>query len=294
MDCLSYFSNSDFIQLQDCFIPDVDMIIPETDTFFFQAQPQHQPHQPLHHDDEALSPSLFGFDYLDDPFFEPFLPPQETYLSNPKTEVFNESHDLDSFFPTPKHQKLINSSFHFNNTHDPLFPAPNPNLFDSYVAEASKFSEFRVPDFSPAFKVGWSDQNDTKKRELSSQSIAARKRRRKITEKTQDLGKLIPGSQKHNTAEMFQAAAKYVKFLQAQVGILQLRQTKMQTHESAKVEREMRFLLASQEIQEKLSTEEVCVVPREMVQVLKAEECILRNPKISRDINKLLSTNLMN
>jgi len=56
----------------------------------------------------------------------------------------------------------------------------------------------------------------------------------------------------------------------------------------------MQFLLGSQEIQEKLSTEEVCVVPREMVQVLKAEECILTNPKISRDINKLLSTNLMN
>lgn len=56
----------------------------------------------------------------------------------------------------------------------------------------------------------------------------------------------------------------------------------------------MQFLLGSQEIQEKLSTEEVCVVPSGMVQVLKTEECILRNPKISRDINKLLSTDLTN
>ncbi|CAE5958921.1 unnamed protein product [Arabidopsis arenosa] len=288
MDCLSYFSNSDVIQLQDCFIPDVDMIIPENDTFFFQEQLQHQP---LYHD-EALSPSLFGFDHFDH-FYEPFLPPQEIFLPSPKTQVFNESQDLDSFFHTPKHQNLINSSFHFN-THDPFSPSPNSNLCDSYITEAATISEFRVPDFSSTFKVGWTEQGDTKKRELSAQSIAARKRRRRITEKTQELAKLIPGSQKHNTAEMFHAAAKYVKFLQAQIEILQMKQSKIQTRDSSKVGREMQFLLASQEIQEKLSTEEVCLVPREMVQVLKAAECILRNPKISRDINKLLSTNLMN
>lgn len=57
---------------------------------------------------------------------------------------------------------------------------------------------------------------------LSAQSVAARLRRRKITEKTQELGKLIPGGQKMNTAEMFQAASKYIKFLQAQVGMLEL------------------------------------------------------------------------
>lgn len=199
------------------------MIIPETDTFFFQPQLQHQPL----HQDEALSPSLFGYDQLD-PFYEPFLPPQETFFPNPKTEVvFNESQDLDSFFHTPKHQKLVNSSFHFN-THASLLPSPKPNPLDSYITEASNFSEFRVPDFTPDFKVGWSDQDNTKKPELSSQSIAARKRRRRITEKTQELGKLIPGSQKHNTAEMFQAAAKYVKFMQAQIEILQLKQIKMQ------------------------------------------------------------------
>jgi hypothetical protein len=49
-----------------------------------------------------------------------------------------------------------------------------------------------------------------------------RERRRKITEKTRELGKFIPGGHKMNTAEMFQAASKYVKFLQAQIGILEL------------------------------------------------------------------------
>ncbi|MCL7040039.1 hypothetical protein MKW94_007848, partial [Papaver nudicaule] len=55
---------------------------------------------------------------------------------------------------------------------------------------------------------------------LSTQSVAARERRRKISEKTQQLGRLIPGASKMNTAEMFHAAYKYIKFLQAQIGIL--------------------------------------------------------------------------
>lgn len=57
---------------------------------------------------------------------------------------------------------------------------------------------------------------------LSAQTVAARARRKRISEKTQELGRLIPGGNKMNTAEMFQAAYKYVKFLQAQVGILGL------------------------------------------------------------------------
>lgn len=57
---------------------------------------------------------------------------------------------------------------------------------------------------------------------LSTQSLAARQRRRKITQKTIELGKLVPGGRKMNTAEMLQAAYKYVKYLQAQVGILEL------------------------------------------------------------------------
>lgn len=57
---------------------------------------------------------------------------------------------------------------------------------------------------------------------LSAASMAARVRRRKISEKTMELGKMVPGGYKMNTAEMFQAAFKYVKFLQAQIGVLKL------------------------------------------------------------------------
>lgn len=230
MDCLSHFFNWDPpIQLQDCFIPDLDMIIPETNSFFSKTQPQLQFHQPLFQE-EAPSQTLLELQHIDS-FCDQFLPSQEICLSYPKTETFDETHDLDSFLHSSKRQKLVNSSYH-SNTHS-HFPSPNSNFFDPYndldfVPEASIFPKFQVPDFSLPFTVGRRDQGDTKKPTLSSQSIAARERRRGIAEKTHELGKLIPGGQKLNTAEMFQAAAKYVKFLQSQVGILQMMQTTKQ------------------------------------------------------------------
>nr|AAC12822.1 hypothetical protein [Arabidopsis thaliana] len=266
----------------------MDMIIPETDSFFFQSQPQLEFHQPLFQE-EAPSQTHF------DPFCDQFLSPQEIFLPNPKNEIFNETHDLDFFLPTPKRQRLVNSSYNCNTQNH--FQSRNPNFFDpfgdtDFVPESCTFQEFRVPDFSLAFKVGRGDQDDSKKPTLSSQSIAARGRRRRIAEKTHELGKLIPGGNKLNTAEMFQAAAKYVKFLQSQVGILQLMQTTKKG--SSNVQMETQYLLESQAIQEKLSTEEVCLVPCEMVQDLTTEETICRTPNISREINKLLSKHLAN
>ncbi|KAL4559937.1 hypothetical protein LXL04_032083 [Taraxacum kok-saghyz] len=87
---------------------------------------------------------------------------------------------------------------------------------------------------------------------LSAQSMAARVRRRKIREKTLELGKLVPGGHRMNTAEMFQAAFKYVKFLQAQVSVLQL----MEPSE------ELNAFVTSRYAQEKLYNAEKCIVTR--------------------------------
>ncbi|KAG5404260.1 hypothetical protein IGI04_010379 [Brassica rapa subsp. trilocularis] len=285
MDCLSNFFTWDPpIQLQDCFMPDMDMIIPETDSFFFQSQPQMQFHQPFVQEEAPSQTFLELTDF--DSFSDQFLPPQETYLPYPKAETFDEIHYLDSFLPTPNRQKLVNSSYHCN-TH-----FPNPNL--DIVQQASVFPEFRVHDFPLVFKAGLGDQDGAKKPKLSSQSMAARERRRRIAEKTHELTKLVPGGQKLNTAEMFQAAAKYVKFLQSQVGILQMMQTTKKTQGITDVEIETQFLLESQAVQEKLSMKELCLVPCEIVRDLTSEESIWRNPKISREIDKLLSTDLAN
>nr|VDC89062.1 unnamed protein product [Brassica oleracea] len=291
-DCLSHFFNWDPpIQLRDCFIPDMDMITPETDSLFFQSQPPMQFHQPLFQE-EAPSQNLIELTDLDS-FCDQFLPLQETYLPYPKAEIFDETYNFDSFLPTPKRQKIVNSSYHCN-THTHF---PNSNL--DFLPEASVFPEFRVPDFPLVFKAGLGDQDGAKKPKLSSQSMAARERRRRIAEKTHELTKLIPGGQKLNTAEMFQAAAKYVKFLQSQVGILQMMQTTKKVITSLqkqhyKLIETLIFLLESQAVQEKLSTKELCLVPCEMVRDLTSEESIWRNPKISREINKLLSTDLAN
>ncbi|KAH0459162.1 hypothetical protein IEQ34_011976 [Dendrobium chrysotoxum] len=72
---------------------------------------------------------------------------------------------------------------------------------------------------------------------LSMQSVAARKRRKRISEKTQELARLIPGGTKMNTADMLQVAFNYVKFLQAQLAILQLVTCSLE-HRSAKKEEE--------------------------------------------------------
>ncbi|XP_073283426.1 transcription factor IND-like [Primulina huaijiensis] len=64
----------------------------------------------------------------------------------------------------------------------------------------------------PVYSGGIRCESSTKK-SLSAKSISARQRRRKITDKSQELGKLIPGGHKMNTAEMIHAAYKYIKFL---------------------------------------------------------------------------------
>lgn len=56
----------------------------------------------------------------------------------------------------------------------------------------------------------------------TAQSVAARLRRRRISEKTRELAQLIPGGPRMTTAEMLLAARNYVKFLQAQLGLLGL------------------------------------------------------------------------
>lgn len=53
------------------------------------------------------------------------------------------------------------------------------------------------------------------------QSEIARRRRKKISEKTRFLQKLMPWKKKMDTGTMLQEAYKYIKFLQAQISILQ-------------------------------------------------------------------------
>ncbi|XP_020264737.1 transcription factor bHLH53-like [Asparagus officinalis] len=91
-----------------------------------------------------------------------------------------------------------------------------------------------------------------------------------------------------NTAEMFQAAFKYVKFLQAQVGILSLimGSTQADGDGSMEVAGDIEVLLKSQVVQEKLLGEGKCIVPKEMVDALTKDTEVRSSPFISRDLNR--------
>lgn len=59
----------------------------------------------------------------------------------------------------------------------------------------------------------------------SAPSAAARERRKRISEKTGELSRLVPGGRRLNTAEMLREAGRHVRVLQAQVGVLALMRT---------------------------------------------------------------------
>lgn len=102
-----------------------------------------------------------------------------------------------------------------------------PGSYIRHIAAGAMMGGCRSSDFLSEFAAAPPSAVGMQERKagsgcLSAQSAAARERRKRISEKTQELGKLIPGGNKMNTAEMFQSAYKYVRFLQAQVGILSL------------------------------------------------------------------------
>ncbi|XP_020690722.2 transcription factor bHLH52-like [Dendrobium catenatum] len=108
---------------------------------------------------------------------------------------------------------------------------------------------------------------------LSAQSVAARKRRKRISEKTQELARHIPGGVKLSTADMFQSAYKYIKFLEAQLAVLELTTPSVQECGSRKEDEYLYALLASLTMQEKLAAQEMCLVPLYELPGLK-ESCI--------------------
>lgn len=147
---------------------------------------------------------------IDDPGLQSLSFNPDDYLVDPNDSSFCNSlllSDFDHattqpppFFPLPKRHKFCDSLQFFDyQPPECVIPAP---------------AEFPAGDFGGRVK------GERGGRSLSAQSIAARERRRRITVKTQELGKLVPGGMKMNTAEMLQSAYKYIKFLQAQVALL--------------------------------------------------------------------------
>ncbi|KAJ6417622.1 hypothetical protein OIU84_003366 [Salix udensis] len=225
-----------------------------------------------------------------------FSSPSDNMIS-PPPEIFPPE-DFESYHCLKRPKTYTH---HFNSTFEPSFfegyaPNPNPGLPEFFPEIPAPEPMFQVP---VTFNVGRTDQTGMNSKKpstggsLSTQSIAARERRRKITEKTQDLGKLIPGGHKMNTAEMFQAASKYVKFLQAQIGVLELMGSTQGNKGTMPTQELQTLLITSPTIQEKLYSEEKCLVPRDFVQTI-ANDCQIQSkPLIIEEIDQFLADQLL-
>ncbi|XP_022893863.1 transcription factor bHLH53-like [Olea europaea var. sylvestris] len=155
-------------------------------------------------------------------------------LTDTRTDLFEPPDPLD----TLKHEPFLLQefeSYHCSKCQKPYYfqdyysEYEHTGLSCGYIPNPSMLQDFSSPevmvtslihDFltAPPVDSGESSKSIGKRPidgSLSAQSIAARQMRRKITEKTQELGKHILGGRNVNTAEIFQAAYKYIKYLQA-------------------------------------------------------------------------------
>ncbi|EOY25650.1 hypothetical protein QUC31_011695 [Theobroma cacao] len=258
--------------------------------------------------------SVSGFDSslaLLDTFIDPFLQPGGLLFSDGYTNLLPSlssppEYIISSFPPEefefelcqeyPKRQKNVSNYYCSNfgaNFLAGFVPnsAPGPAATDLFLPKIP----VPLPEFEPEMPTFNCENENAKKTSPVSvsnlQSIAARQRRRKITDKTQELGKLIPGGHKMRTAEMLRAAYKYVNFLQAQVGVLEAMWSFHQGKEEALMHsQELPNLLASQAIQEKLYSEEKCLIPKDFVQTLANDYQIQSKPLIIEEINRILLT----
>ncbi|WOG89587.1 hypothetical protein DCAR_0208825 [Daucus carota subsp. sativus] len=224
----------------------------------------------------AISPAPVPLNALPPPPSQQIVEVEEPYFDDYSKRVKIPENYL--FYP----EMTIQSNY--NNNYEIGF-VPNPPLLPEFI-----LTDLPLP-VPPVFNEG-SHDNHVKKAasggsggSLSQQSVAARIRRRKITEKTQELGKLIPGGHKMNTAEMFQAAFKYIKLLQAQVGILQLMQ---EENEEGMYSPELEALVTSPLVQEKLYSAEKCLVPTNFVKSLIRKPQLQSNPQLIKHLIKLI------
>ncbi|XP_059318699.1 transcription factor bHLH52-like [Lycium ferocissimum] len=214
-----------------------------------------------------------------------FMPQYSICDSKPKQQnnclpnIITSSHN-SSLMPeysliesTPKRQKVFQ-----DNCLLPDIITSSNNLFNGFVPNPpifQDFASFSIPEIPmPVFSSGCCNNNaevvvkkSNNEKKMSAQSIAARQRRKKITEKTQELGKLIPGGHRMNTAEMLQATFKYIKFLQAQAGLLEFMGSYQEDEKSIQTT-DLHKLVGSSLIQEKLYSSEKCLVPKVFLEAL--------------------------
>ncbi|KAK7257019.1 hypothetical protein RIF29_30695 [Crotalaria pallida] len=289
----------------------------EMSTFSPQLLALPEQHYNLYHQDESFFlPNTFFDSYFDPtsflyPEIYPHLLSYDPIIS--LSEIFPNEEDQCNILPCPKRQKcfyeeqnhsssnnFIDGSFVQNPMPEEELVLPLPEL----LPEQLFFSDAIMPEFQVPQQLPYDDgccmvqyeneyeKKSKEKRTISAQSIAARERRRKITDKTQELGKLVPGGSRMNTAEMLNAAGKYVQYLQAQAQMLQLMDTLQQEEKAAPPTEDMHALLVSLSVQEKMYSEEKCLVPKDFITTLSNDINLQSRPSILKELKQLLGNDI--
>ncbi|OIW08095.1 hypothetical protein TanjilG_06638 [Lupinus angustifolius] len=298
------------MELSTYFNMDLDFHQTPNSSEMSRIAPQEQCYD-LYQDESFFLPNTFIDPYFDPtsflyPEIYPHLLPYDPIIS--LSDIFPNEENHCNLLPYPKRQKCFHeeqdhsSNNNFIVPNDPLpeeellLPIPLPELPEQHFIDA--MPEFQVPQLPPynfgAYDAGYENEYERKskeKRTISAQSIAARERRRKITNKTQELGKLVPGGSRMNTAEMLNAAGKYVHYLQTQVQMLQLMNTLQEDKESCPTEN-LHALLGSHSVQEKMYSEEKCIVPKDFIATLTNHANFQSRPSILKDLKQLIGTGI--
>ncbi|XP_047181520.1 transcription factor bHLH52-like [Vigna umbellata] len=198
---------------------------------------------PFHMLEEVPTPNLQHlFSYYIDPTGGSLYPSDiDTSLYDPSISLAHSiifpTSQQDTLLPSPKRQKCccesevqkLTTQTALPSSYTDEFLVPYDNFYSSHIEELPQQISVGFAQFHSTCEDLKCVKKETEKT-ISPQSLAARERRRRISEKTQQLGKLVPGGPKMNTAEMLHAAAKYVKYLQAQVNLLELTKSLVTVH----------------------------------------------------------------
>ncbi|XP_062093590.1 transcription factor bHLH52-like [Humulus lupulus] len=293
--------------------PNTNSFTNHVDPFLLQTTNYNNHHQPLFFSNPTNHNPFFSSALSPQPLYSPFeydyYNPNNNnldysgyyginYYSDQPEYVFNNDHE-------PYFSVLIPEYDHYHHIDDRLLLAPllpeqvvvpdnhdrnhnvmmiNNNAYNNnycYHEQAEMMGNASTSNSNAgedAIHQELKKSSSSSSKVVSPQSMAARERRRKITEKTQELGKLIPGGTKMTTAEMFQAASKYVHFLKAQIALLQ----EMSKEEALNIKG--LEVLGSPIVQEKLYLEDKCLVPKEFVdRASKANQTMFTNGNDTND-----------